>query len=630
MAKLTLSDLTNLQNEASAIATLAANNALIETAIENTLSRDGTSPNTMNADLDMNSNNILNLPYPASDTEPVRLGDMSDLIPQIFFQASSPVTTGPEGSIWIDSDSTDLDVYRLTSAVWVDTTANLKGSSGATGATGSSGANGLDGTSVGVEFQYSTTTTASDPGAGYFRFNNATIASATAMYIDNVDYGGSSTTTWLDSFDDSTNTTHYGYIFLRGKTTPSAWAVASLTSTVTDSTGYRTLGSISVVASGGTWTNNDRFIMLFMRTGNKGADGAGSGDVVGPASSVDSEIALFSSTTGKLIKRASTTGILKGTSGVISAAVSGTDYAPATSGSAILKGSGAGGFSDAAAGTDYVAPGGALGTPSSGTLTNCTGLPVAGITASTSTALGVGSIELGHATDTTISRSSAGIIAVEGITIPRNTTSDTLTIGSIELGAATDTTLSRSAAGELAVEGTLVKKVGKETIWIPAVAMYANTTNGAASGSAEMTTNKNMFKTLDFDPTTQEFASFEVHFPKSWNLGTVTFQPVWSHASTTTNFGVVWGLCAVARSDDDAGDVAFGTAQTSTDTGGTTNDIYIGPESSAITIAGTPAAGDTVQFRVQRTPADGSDTMAIDARLHGIRLFYTSSASTDV
>lgn len=463
MAKLTLSDLTNLQNEASAIATLAANNALIETAIENTLSRDGTSPNTMNADLDMNSNNILNLPYPASDTEPVRLGDMSDLIPQIFFQASSPVTTGPEGSIWIDSDSTDLDVYRLTSAVWVDTTANLKGSSGATGATGSSGANGLDGTSVGVEFQYSTTTTASDPGAGYFRFNNATIASATAMYIDNVDYGGSSTTTWLDSFDDSTNTTHYGYIFLRGKTTPSAWAVASLTSTVTDSTGYRTLGSISVVASGGTWTNNDRFIMLFMRTGNKGADGAGSGDVVGPASSVDSEIALFSSTTGKLIKRASTTGILKGTSGVISAAVSGTDYAPATSGSAILKGSGAGGFSDAAAGTDYVAPGGALGTPSSGTLTNCTGLPVAGITASTSTALGVGSIELGHASANTLTASS-GILSIEGVTIPRNSLSDTLTINAIELGNASANTLTASG-GVLSVEGKTVATLSTAQAW---------------------------------------------------------------------------------------------------------------------------------------------------------------------
>ena len=54
--------------------------------------------------------------------------------------------------------------------------------------------------------------------------------------------------------------------------------------------------------------------------------GAGSGDVTGPASSVDGEIALFDSTTGKILKRASTTGILKGTSGVIGAATAGSDY----------------------------------------------------------------------------------------------------------------------------------------------------------------------------------------------------------------------------------------------------------------------------------------------------------------
>ncbi len=68
-----------------------------------------------------------------------------------------------------------------------------------------------------------------------------------------------------------------------------------------------------------------------------------------------------------------------------------------------------------------------LGTPTSGTLTNCTGLPVAGITASTSTALGVGSIELGHANDTTLSRSTSGVLAVEGIVIPSISSTNTLT-----------------------------------------------------------------------------------------------------------------------------------------------------------------------------------------------------------
>ena len=71
--------------------------------------------------------------------------------------------------------------------------------------------------------------------------------------------------------------------------------------------------------------------------------------------------------------------------------------------------------------------GGALGTPSSGTLTNCSSLPVSGITSSTTATLGVGALELGHATDTTLSRSSAGVIAVEGVAVPTVSSSDTLT-----------------------------------------------------------------------------------------------------------------------------------------------------------------------------------------------------------
>lgn len=78
-------------------------------------------------------------------------------------------------------------------------------------------------------------------------------------------------------------------------------------------------------------------------------------------------------------------------------------------------------------GVQVILSGAALGTPSSATLTNATGLPVAGITASTVTALGVGSIELGHATDTTLSRSAAGVLAVEGVVIPSISSTNTLT-----------------------------------------------------------------------------------------------------------------------------------------------------------------------------------------------------------
>jgi hypothetical protein len=115
--------------------------------------------------------------------------------------------------------------------------------------------------------------------------------------------------------------------------------------------------------------------------------------------------------------------------------------------------------------------------------------------------------------------------------------------------------------------------------------------------------------------------------PKSWNEGTVTFQAVWSHPSTTTNFGVVWDLQAVALSNDDAMATAYGTAQTSTDTGGTTDDQYVSPESSAITVGGSPAAEDLLHFRVSRVTGNGSDTMAVDARLMAILLYITAGAA---
>lgn len=70
---------------------------------------------------------------------------------------------------------------------------------------------------------------------------------------------------------------------------------------------------------------------------------------------------------------------------------------------------------------------GAGGTPTSLTLTNATGLPVSGITASTSTALGVGSIELGAASDTTIARASAGVVTIEGVNVSTVSSTDTLT-----------------------------------------------------------------------------------------------------------------------------------------------------------------------------------------------------------
>lgn len=163
-----------------------------------------------------------------------------------------------------------------------------------------------------------------------------------------------------------------------------------------------------------------------------------------------------------------------------------------------------------------------------------------------------------------------------------------------------------------------------DSFWAPAGFIQPSATGGCAPLAIIATSaNQPDLRTLDFDASTAEYAQFSVRMPKNWDRGTLTAVFVWNHGSTTTNFGVVWGIQAVAIGDDDAIAAAFGTAVTVTDTGGTTNDRYTSPATSAMTVAGSPAVGDVVNFRVYREATNGSDNLAIDARLEGVVVFYS-------
>jgi hypothetical protein len=171
---------------------------------------------------------------------------------------------------------------------------------------------------------------------------------------------------------------------------------------------------------------------------------------------------------------------------------------------------------------------------------------------------------------------------------------------------------------------------GKHAIYIAAGSISPSVSGGCATlATVASAANQPDIQTLNFDQTTQEYAQFGIVMPKSWNEGTVTFKPHWSHGAGGSTFGVVWDLQAVAVGDGEAIASAFGTAQTSSDTGGTADRLYNGPESSAITVAGSPAAEEMVFFRLSRVTANGSDTLDMDARLHGITLYITTDAEND-
>ncbi len=161
----------------------------------------------------------------------------------------------------------------------------------------------------------------------------------------------------------------------------------------------------------------------------------------------------------------------------------------------------------------------------------------------------------------------------------------------------------------------------KRTYYIPATAMIPSTTAGcAALTQVESTTNDVNIKVLDFDGagTSKEYAEFGIQSPTYWDASTVTAQFIWY--ATAGSGTVNWELQGLALSDDDALDTAYGTLQEVTDTLLATGDVHITAETSAITIAGTPVAGDWLQFKVARDPAN--DTNTSDARLMGIRIRF--------
>ena len=122
------------------------------------------------------------------------------------------------------------------------------------------------------KYTFSTSTAASDPGAGVLRYNHATVASVTEIYIDNTtaDTGNPDVAAWLLSWDSSTSTIH-SQIRLVEPGTPANYAVFNITNAV-DSSGYVTL-TVAHVDSNGTFSNTDSIRISNTRTGDKGDTG---------------------------------------------------------------------------------------------------------------------------------------------------------------------------------------------------------------------------------------------------------------------------------------------------------------------------------------------------------------------
>jgi hypothetical protein len=264
---------------------------------------------------------------------------------------------------------------------------------------------------------------------------------------------------------------------------------------------------------------------------------------------------------------------------------------------------------------------------SSGGQVNGTTLAIAG-TEITATAAELNYNDTGAAVGTVVASKTVTADSNKDVASLRNLTiTGELDAATLDISGAGDIDGALDVGGALTNSSVAVKVAGLETIYVPATAMSPNTTNGCAGLAQVELSNGPELRCLDFDASSEENAQFTVCFPKSWNEGTITFQAFWTVTGTDTGT-VAWGLSGVSIADDASVNSSFGTnvVATAKAFSGTSNDMTVSAVSGAVTVAS--AAVDTqTYFQIMRDV--GADDQTGDARLLGIKMFYTTDAKND-
>jgi len=261
----------------------------------------------------------------------------------------------------------------------------------------------------------------------------------------------------------------------------------------------------------------------------------------------------------------------------------------------------------------------------SGTITSGGTVAVTGNVTATGTVEPAGDTAAGD-------NAAIGFTAAEGLILTGQGSTNDVTIKNDAdtevMGVATGGTVVDFASGPTVADAA-IKVAGKESIWVSAGAMYPSITNPCSDlTQVETTALRPDLKVLDFAAAADDFAQFTIAFPKSWNEGTITYQPFWTVTGTNTGT-VVWQLGAIAVTNDATINTAFGTliATTALAHSGTSNDLMVSAESGAVTIAGSPSTDDICFFQINNDTSASGQTGVV--RLLGIKIFFTTDAAND-
>lgn len=278
MSKVSLNTLATLRNDASAINLLNENFQIIADFLENTYSRDGTSPNTLEATLDANTNRIVNLPAPSTNTEPVRLIDLpSD---QAGLAAAIAEAEGHA------DDSAASAVLSAASASAASVSASSASTSASTATTQASAASAS---------AVAAAASAANVGNSLLATSSTSLAIGTGSKVFTIASGKAFQTGQYIMAVSSANPT-VNYMF--GDVTSYSGTTLTLDCTLIGGSGTKTDWIISISGLQGPTGS----------TGATGASGAGSGDIVHSGAIVDSHVTLWNGTSGTSLKDGGATG----------------------------------------------------------------------------------------------------------------------------------------------------------------------------------------------------------------------------------------------------------------------------------------------------------------------------------
>lgn len=447
-------------------------------------------------------------------------------------------------------------------------------------------------------YEYSNTTTAADPGAGLFRADSTTLASITALYVNDFTQSNVDMQTYWQAAEVGTT------IYIGNPNVKLEAACFTVSGTPTNGTDFTTIPVTFKSAGTSQFTNGSQFAFTTDALGltNSFADGSSLNDDSG------NELLEFG-VVASAVNHLKDTNAATATNPKLSAVGDDTNISLEleAKGTGTIK---ANNTVQWAKGAD-VASTAALPILNDGNYFDVTG---------TTTITSINTVGVG--TQVTLH--------FDGILTLTHHATDLILPGAanITTAAGDEFTFIEYASGDWrCVSYTLASgksvvvdaSVGVyRNIYIDAAAMVPRTTNGAEALTKEFATNDIMIDYLAFDSTTEEGVQFKMMLPDEWDLSTIKLKFYWDAAATASGT-VIWGVRAGAYSDSDAIDAALGTQITVTDTLLTVGDVHISPATAAVTVGGTPALGDLIVFQIVATTGG---TIAVDQFLMGVSIQY--------